>query len=209
MPPIRVVLVEDHDMVAEAMELVFAGIGDIDLAARAGSLADAVRAVELTYPDLVLLDRRLPDGDGLEVIARLRELAPEPKVLLVTAEVSARVATRVVEAGGSGVVAKTAGLHQLADAIRRAAAGEMVFDAGLLGEVIDRLSGRGTAAELTAREREILRLFADGATVDEITQRLHLARNTVRNHAQRALAKLGAHSRLEAVAIARRRGLLD
>ncbi|AXB42037.1 response regulator [Amycolatopsis albispora] len=209
MPVIRVVLVEDHDMVAEAMELVFAGIGDIDLAARAGSMAAAVREVELVNPDLVVLDRRLPDGDGIELIGRLRELPAAPKVLLLTAEVSAAVATRVVEAGGSGVVAKTAGLDQLADAIRRAAAGEMVFDAVLLGEVIDRLSGRAAPAELTTREREILRLFAEGATVEEITQRLHLARNTVRNHAQRALVKLGAHSRLEAVAIARRRGLLD
>lgn len=204
---IRVLLVEDHDMVAEAIGLALQRDADVVVVATARSLATAQDAVARHRPDVVVLDRRLPDGDGVAAIPAL--LASGARVLVLTGEASSAVAARVVDAGGSGLVLKSARLEELTDAVRRVARGEAVFEGGLLTGLLDRLTGRTPGASLTARERETLSLLADGASTDEIGHRLGVARNTVRNHVQRVLDKLGARSKLEAVSIARREGLLD
>ena len=208
---IRIVLVEDHDMVAEAVELAFAPIVDFEVVSRAGSIEGALTEIRLSQPDVVILDRRLPDGDGISAIAHIRTAAPTARVLVLTGEATAAVAARVVEAGGAGLVVKSARLTELIAAVRQVARGEAAFGPELLRDVLDRLAKRPTAvgATLTSREREMLLLLAEGKTIEEITSLLHLARSTVRNHVQRILAKLGAHSQLEAVVIARREGLID
>ncbi|MEV1287641.1 response regulator transcription factor [Micromonospora sp. NPDC049679] len=202
---------EDHDMVAEALGLALAQVAEIEMVARARSVAEAIAAARRHRPDVVLLDRRLPDGDGIEAIPQLREAAPEMRVLVLTGEATAAVATRVVEAGGGGLMLKTARLDELTAAIRQVASGDVAFAPALLAGVFDRLTGRLSTGgrTLTARERETLALLADGASTDEISDRLQVTRNTARNHVQRVLEKLGARSKLEAVAIARREGLLD
>lgn len=208
-PPgqIRVLLVEDHDMVAEAIQLAWQRLPDVRVVARARSIAEAVSQVTQSPPDVVVLDRRLPDGDGIAAIPGLAALT---KVLVVTGEATASVATQVAEAGGLGLVLKSAALDELEAAVRQVAAGEMVFGPGLLTGMIERLTGRARGGKhLTGRERETLLLLADGASTDEISSTLGVARNTARNHVQRLLEKLGARSKLEAVAIARREGLLD
>jgi len=200
--PIRVLLVEDHDMVAEAMGLAFAAVTDIDIVARGRSLSDAFELTPRIRPDVIVLDRRLPDGDGVSAIGRLRLLHPAARVLVLTGDANAAVVTRVVEAGGAGLMQKSARLNDLANAVRRVAAGQAVF-----GD--DLLPMRPLNSPLTRREHQMLVLMADGANTGEIAERLHVARNTVRNHVQSVLTKLEAHSQLEAVAIARRAGLLD
>lgn len=207
MAPTRVVLVEDHDMVAEAMALAMQRAGDLEIVARARSIATAITEVGRHKPDVVLLDRRLPDGDAIEVIGALSELGA--RVLVLTGEATSTVAARVAEAGGSGLVLKSSGLDELEDAVRRVADGEAVFGAEFLAGVLSRLTGRTRSATLTARERQALGLLADGASTAEVARRLGVAVNTARNHVQRVLEKLGARSKLEAVAIARREGLLD
>ncbi|GHH46665.1 response regulator [Lentzea cavernae] len=204
----RVVLVEDHDMVAEAIGQALERAG-IDVIARASTVAAALAEAECGRPDVVLLDRRLPDGDGTALIGRFVEAGA--KVLVLTGEATASVAARVAEAGGSGLMLKSARLDDLVEAVRKVAAGEVVFDPRLLAGVLDRLTGRvGIAGStLTARERETLSLLADGAGPEQISTRLGVARNTARNHVQHVLDKLGARSQLEAVSIARREGLLD
>jgi DNA-binding NarL/FixJ family response regulator len=204
----RVVLVEDHDMVAEAIGLALERAG-IEVVARASTVAAALADIRTDRPDIVLLDRRLPDGDGTALIPELVRIGA--KVLVLTGEATAAVAARVVEAGGAGLILKSARLDQLVEAVLKVAAGEVVFDPKLLAGVLDRLTGRvkGAGAGLTARERETLLLLADGAGTDQISSRLGVARNTARNHVQRVLDKLGANSKLEAVSIARREGLLD
>jgi DNA-binding NarL/FixJ family response regulator len=159
---------------------------------------------------VILLDRRLPDGDGIGAIARLHAEAPA-RVLVLTGEASAAVAARVAEVGGAGLLLKSSRLEELVSAVRQVAQGEVVFAPGLLAGVLDRLTGRvpATGATLTRRERETLVLLAIGASTDEVSARLGVARNTARNHVQRVLEKLGARSKLEAVAIARRDGLID
>ena len=194
-------------MVAEAMALAMERAHDIEVVARADSIATAVASVREHEPDVVLLDRRLPDGDAIDSIGTLSRFGA--RVLVLTGEATATVAARVAEAGGSGLVLKSAGLDELEDAVRRVAGGEAVFGAEFLAGVLNRLTGRTPSATLTTRERQALVLLADGASTAEVAARMGVAHNTARNHVQRVLEKLGARSKLEAVAIARREGLLD
>ena len=117
-------------------------------------------------PDVVLLDRRLPDGDAIDAIGALG--AAGARVLVLTGEATATVAARVAEAGGAGLVLKSAGLDELEDAVRRVADGEAVFGAEFLAGVLNRLTGRTPSATLTARERQALGLLADGASTAEV-----------------------------------------
>ncbi|OLF07873.1 response regulator transcription factor [Actinophytocola xanthii] len=206
----RVLLVEDHDMVAEAIGLALEQADGITVVARARSIAEARAEAGQHHPDVVVLDRRLPDGDGVSVIGELS--AGGARVLVLTAEANASVATRVAEAGGAGLVLKSARLDELETAVRQVAAGEAAFGPGLLAGVLERLTRRSRGSggvALTAREQQTLVLLAGGASTDEIGERLGVTRNTVRNHVQRILDKLNARSKLEAVAIARREGLVD
>jgi DNA-binding NarL/FixJ family response regulator len=207
MPRNRVVLVEDHDMVAEAIELALEQASGITVVARAKSIAEALTETQRHKPDVVILDRRLPDGDAISAIGELSTTGA--RVLMLTGDASAAVATRVAQAGGAGLVLKSSRLDELESAVRQVAAGEVAFGSGVLTGVLDRLTGRDGGARLTAREQETLLLLAGGASTEEVSERLGVARNTVRNHVQRILDKLGARSKLEAVAIARREGLLD
>jgi DNA-binding NarL/FixJ family response regulator len=213
---LRVVLIDDHEMVAEALTLTLRASG-IDVVARAGSLGAGLPLVAAQDPDVVLLDFRLPDGDA---IAGLRGLAPPdgagagPPVLVVTAVADERTAVDVLAAGAAGYVTKDLPIVDLVDALRTAAGGGTVVPPGLLGAVMDRLRApAGSAAEasartLTARERETLALLDAGSGIGEIAEAFVVSRNTARKHVQAVLMKLGAHSQLEAVAIARREGLL-
>ncbi|MFC4031814.1 response regulator [Streptomyces polygonati] len=207
---IRIVLVEDHDMVAEAIRMALDRTAHLEVVGRSASLAAALADVTRLRPDVVLLDRRLPDGDGIDAIAGLRAAAPDCRVLVLAGEGSASDATRVAAAGGAGLILKADNLGELRDAVRRVAAGEVAFSKGLLGAVLDRLTGRTPerGATLTPRERETLALLGEGLGSAEISRRLGVALNTTRNHIQRVLEKLGARSQLEAVTTARREGLL-
>jgi DNA-binding NarL/FixJ family response regulator len=208
-PPVRVLLVEDHDMVAEALQLALDRAAGIAVVGRARSRTEATAETRRHHPDVVLLDRRLRDGDALGVIAELG--ADGARVLVLTGDATPSVAAQVAQAGGAGLLLKSSQLGVLEAAVRDVAAGGVVFDPELLPGVFDRLTGRVAAAgaALTARERETLALLAEGATTEEIGARMGVSRNTTRNHVQRVLEKLGARSKLEAVAVARREGLLD
>jgi DNA-binding NarL/FixJ family response regulator len=205
--PVRVLLVEDHDMVAEALQLALDRADGLTVVGRARSRTEALADVLEHAPDVVVLDRRLADGDALGVIAQLG--SGGARVLVLTGDATPAVAVQVAKAGGAGLLLKSSQLGVLESAVRDVAAGGMVFDPELMSGVFDRLTGRGPAgAALTARERETLDLLAEGATTEEIGRRLGVSRNTTRNHVQRVLEKLGARSKLEAVAVARREGLI-
>ncbi|WP_307124414.1 response regulator [Streptomyces sp. B1I3] len=208
--PVRILLVEDHDMVAEAICLALERSPDLQIVGRAASVASALADTERHTPDVVLMDRRLPDGDGVNAIGDLLALVPGVRVLILAGEGSGSVAARVAESGGAGLILKASGLRELEDAVRRVAAGDVVFGQDFLGDVLGRLTGRtpGLGTNLTPREREALHLLGEGRTTAEISDQLGVALNTGRNHVQRVLEKLGARSQLEAVTIARREGLL-
>lgn len=205
--PVRVLLVEDHDMVAEALQLALDRADGITVVGRSRTRVGAVADARTHRPDVVVLDRRLGDGDSVSVIGEL--CAGGARVLVLTGEASPSVATQVAKAGATGLLLKSAQLDALEAAVRDVAVGTVVVDPGLLPGVFGQLSGRTSGAALTARERETLGLLAEGASTEEIGTRLGVSRNTTRNHVQRVLEKLGARSKLEAVALARREGLLD
>jgi DNA-binding NarL/FixJ family response regulator len=214
MPPepsprqIRILVVEDHDMVAEAIWMAFDRTDDLKVVARSASRAAALADTREHRPDVVLLDRRLPDGDGIEVIGELRAAAPGAQVLVLAGEATVPTAVRVAEAGGSGLILKADNLGQLENAVRRVHAGEMAFSKGMLDAALERLAGRRPATALTRREHEALALLGEGLRSTEISHRMGVAVNTARNHIQQVLRKLGAKSQLEAVATARREGLI-
>lgn len=131
--PITLLLVEDHAQVAMALGAAFETVPDIEVVASAKAIEEAVSATGEHRPDVVLLDRRLPDGDGIDAIGRLHERSPSSRVLVFTGGADRSVAERVAAAGGAGLLLKAGLLEDLLDTIRRVAAGEDSFDVDLPG----------------------------------------------------------------------------
>lgn len=207
---IRVLIVDDHEVLASSLAKTLDIEPDLLSVGVAGSLKQAAELIRTTAPDVILLDHRLPDGDGVAAIGRLRELRPSMAVIVLTASPSEHLMVAAVEAGVSGFLSKTRSLAEVTSAVRSAAVGEAVISPEMLARLLPRLGGTGRAgaATLTEREREILGLIAQGLSNAAIAERLVVSVNTVRNHVANLLAKLGARSKLEALSIAIRDGLL-
>jgi two-component system response regulator DevR len=210
-PVTRVLVVDDHEVLASSLAMALEAEPDLTAVGVAGDLAKARAMVASTAPDVLLLDHRLPDGDGVGAIEDLRRLRPSLQVVVLTASAADHVLLAALEAGAAGFVSKTRSLGEVTAAVRSAAAGESVVSPELLVRLLPRLHRRpGVASrpELTEREREVLALVAEGLSNAAIAERLTVSVNTVRNHVANLSAKLGAHSKLEALAIAVREGIL-
>jgi len=215
--PIRVLIVEDHQVVAEALELALGRNPRMRVIGRAGSAAEAVRLASEERPSVVLMDYYLPDATGAEAAAAIRRRAPGVAVVMLSAEGSHEALLASVEAGASGYLLKTQAAAQVVEAVQRAAEGEMLVPAAILAGLLSRQrqrTQRETERErlrrlLTPREHEVLELMARGLDNRAIASRLQIALNTVRGYVQSVLEKLEAHSKLEAVARASEFGLLD
>ncbi len=208
---VRLLIVDDHDMFAESLRLALSVEADMTVVGTASTLARARAMIVSDAPDVVLLDHRLPDGLGVDAIAELKALRPGARIVVLTAAAEDSVLVAATEAGCAGFILKTSPLDELVAAVRTAAAGEMMVSSDLLGRLLNRLHHRDErpSHDLTAREREILGLIAEGLTNGAIAKRLFISVNTVRNHVQNILAKLDAHSKLEALSVAIRDGLID
>jgi DNA-binding NarL/FixJ family response regulator len=208
--PTRVVLCDDHLVLAQGLTAMLATELDIVVVGIAGSVAEVIEMVDSRRPDVVLIDYGLPDGDGVDATRMLKAAHPELQVVMLTSYTSQEILIGAMEAGCSGYITKHSGASMVAVAIRQAAAGEAIITTSLLYQLLPRLEPtyRGVGANLTARELEILELLADGTTGRAIAERLYLSFNTVRNHVQSILDKLGAHSQLQAVAIAVKEGIV-
>ncbi len=183
---------------------------DLLVVGQGTSIAEARNLMGSTAPDVVLLDHRLPDGDGVGAIAGLHAIRPSAKIVVLTATTSDRVLVAAMEAGAAGFIAKTQRLDDVIEGVRAAAQGESVVNARLLTRLLPRLHRQsGGGAVLTEREREILDLLARGLSNADIAQQLTISVHTVRNHVANLSAKLGAHSKLEVLSIAVRDGLVD
>ncbi len=184
---------------------------DLLVVAQATSVAQARELVASALPDVVLLDHRLPDGDGVAAMAELHRIRPSAKIVVLTASTSDRVLVAAMEGGAAGFIAKTQPLDDVLAGVRAAAQGESVVSAKLLNRLLPRLQRRsgGGRAELTEREHEILDLLARGLSNADIAEQLTISVHTVRNHVANLSAKLGAHSKLEVLSIAVREGLVD
>lgn len=208
---IRVLVVDDHAVLASSLAHVLDAESDLSCVGVATTLEHAKALVQSASPDVVLLDHRLPDGDGVAAIGDLRALRPDLKVVVLTASAADSVLVQAIEAGASGFMSKTRSLAEVTSAVRAAASGEALISPEMLARLLPRLARTGSGArpqELTEREREVLGLLAGGLTNAAIAERLVVSVHTVRNHIANLSAKLGAHSKLEALSIAVREGLL-
>lgn len=209
-PSVRVLLVEDHEMVARGIEAVLEDEPGMEVVGRAATVGDAVLRFRQLTPDVVVMDYRLPDGHGTDATRQIRDLDGDASVLLLTGFDDPAVVSEALDAGCSGFVTKDAGIDDLAGAIRAVARGAAVFPADVLAHALRPAPGGSRIGDdLTAREREVLDLLADGASTDEIAGRLFLSTHTVRNHVRNLLTKLQARTKLEAVVNAARAGIVD
>jgi DNA-binding NarL/FixJ family response regulator len=208
--PIRVVLVDDHELVSQAVAESLGGHPGIAVVGIAASAGDARRLVRELHPDVVVMDHRLPDSTGTSAARQILAEWPRIRVILLTASDEERVVAEAITAGCAGFVRKSDGIDELVGAVRAAQAGTAVFPSELLGRALDRLDRgeRPVPGGLTPREVEVLSLLAEGLTTRVMADRLGVTLHTVRNYVQTVIRKLDAHSRLEAVAAARRQGML-
>jgi DNA-binding NarL/FixJ family response regulator len=207
---IRVVIIDDHRLVADSVAAVLDHPHDISVVGVAATCADGLAQVRSYQPDVLILDQRLPDGLGTDLLPAVQHASPATRTLLVTASDSDDVLHRAIEAGCAGFVAKGERVAALVDAVRRVAAGELVLSSAHLARLIPALAHRKsrTGQDLTARERDVLRLLAQGRTTAFMAAALFIAPATVRNHIQSVISKLGAHTKLEAVTVAMRENIV-
>jgi DNA-binding NarL/FixJ family response regulator len=210
-PTVRVLLVDDHQMFMAGLAQALQGEPDLLVVGQVTSVVGARDLMASAAPDVVLLDHRLPDGDGVSAIAELRSIRPSARIVVLTASTSDRVLVTAMEAGAAGFIAKTQRLDDVITGVRAAAQGESVVSAKLLSRLLPRLrrGGDSGGVELTEREQEILDLLARGLSNADIARELTISVHTVRNHVANLSAKLGAHSKLEVLSIAVREGLVD
>jgi DNA-binding NarL/FixJ family response regulator len=196
---ITCLVADDHPAVIDSLMRVLDGAG-IEIVATARSGREVLAALELQKPRVALLDVRMPDVDGIELAREVRRRSPETAVVLYTASSNRTILGDALDAGVSGLVLKDAPLADIVRAITAAANGALYVDPALAG-----VAGRVT---LTEREREILRLLADGNSNEEVADRLFLSPETVRAHVVKASRKLGAKNRTHAVVEAMRLSLI-
>jgi DNA-binding NarL/FixJ family response regulator len=207
--PVRVLIVEDHVMVAEGLRTAIERAADIDVVGLASSLREACSLLGAVHPDVVVLDHPLPDAEAPVAIATFRALAPDVRVLVISALTDHRSVVQTIEAGADGYLSKDEPIDVLTTGIRSVHRGDRALSATLLTNLLARLVRSDAPSDrLSERQQDVLQCLVDGMSTDEIVEHLRLSRHTVRNQTQRILTRLGAHSKLEAVAIALREGLV-
>ena len=209
---IRILLADDEELVRTGLRMILRSEPDLEIVGEAVNGEDALRKVSELAPDVLLLDLRMPDGDGLAVLRRMPAGAL-PVVVLTTFDTDANVQEALL-AGAAGFLLKDAPAAQLVAAVRAAASGDAVLSRSVARRVVERLPhqqavSRPAAVEgLTEREQEVLTQIAEGQTVAEVATAMHLSASTVKSHLESLYRKLGVSDRAAAVATAMRKGLL-
>lgn len=204
-----VLIVDDHKMFGDAIELLLGGEEDIEALPVVRDAESALEVADHTCPDVVLMDIDLPLMNGIEATRRILDLCPGTSVVVITALMDMDLISRAVRAGASGFVSKQRAADELLATIKLAAEGETVFLTHELRAMVGSMPGRDASSgppALTRREVEVLQAFADGLTTDEVAERLFLSRRTVQGHVQNILIKLQVRSKLEAVLYGLRNG---
>jgi DNA-binding NarL/FixJ family response regulator len=200
----RVFIVDDHSMFRAGVRSELSG--DVEIVGEAADVAPAISEISRSLPDVVLLDVHLPGGGGQEVVAAVKAGHPDVKFLALSASDAPEDVIAVIRAGARGYVTKTISGTELVDAVRRVAAGDAVFSPRLAGFVLDAFAAGASAEldrptfdpeldQLTAREREVLRLIARGYTYREVAKELFISVKTVESHVSSVLRKLQLSSR--------------
>jgi two-component system response regulator DevR len=205
---IRVLLVDDHEIVRRGLRDLLAGEPGIEVVAEAGTVEEALVRAGATRPDVAVVDVRLPDGDGVALCRSLRSLESGPYCLVLTAFDDEQALVEAILAGASGYLLKQVRGQDVVHAVREVAAGRSLLDPLTTARVLERMRRSARTddlAALTERERAVLELIGEGLSNREIGARLFLAEKTVKNYVTSVLAKLGMERRTQAVAWVARR----
>ncbi len=205
-PPLRVMLVDDHEIVRDGIRAMLESQDDIVVTTEAGTVRDAIDEAARTRPDVIVMDVRLTDGSGIEATREIRAARPATKVLMLTSFADDEALFASIMAGASGYVLKQVKTNDLLHAIRAVGAGDSLLDPSVTTAVLDRLRkgkqlmGDEKLARLSPQEERILQQIADGKTNKEIGDDLSLAEKTVKNYVSSILSKLEVARRAEAAA---------
>jgi DNA-binding NarL/FixJ family response regulator len=212
----RILVVEDETTLAEALAAIIDLQPDLECIGTVSTLAEALTTTRTERPDVVLMDVRLPDGDGIDGTAALLAISPETRVLILTADDRPATVGRAATAGATSFLLKNSPLPTILHAIRTTQQGGMFVESNALDSVMRRMTESGVegsaialAASLTEREIEVLLLMGHGLDPAAIAARLSVSIHTARGHVKNIMMKLGTHTQLEAVVRARRVGLID
>jgi two-component system, NarL family, response regulator DevR len=203
---IKVFLLDDHEIVRRGLRDLLEAEDDLVVIGESGSAREAERIIPALRPQVAVLDARLPDGSGIDVCRTIRSRDPSINALILTSYDDDQALFAAIMAGAAGYVLKQVRSNELVQAIRTVARGQSLLDPAVTAKVLERLRS-GTAepeefADLTEREKEILRLIAEGLTNRQIGQRLFIAEKTVKNYVSSLLAKLGLERRTQAAVLA-------
>jgi two-component system response regulator DevR len=205
-PPIRIFLLDDHEVVRQAIAELLDDVEDFEVVGEAGTVEEALPRILAARPDIAVLDLRLPDGSGIDVCRQVRSALPHTYCLILTSYDDQDAVLASVLAGASGYVRKEVRASGLVDAIRQAALGRSLIDPGLIAKVMQSAREMSPAdqqlAALTDREREVLDLIAEGLTNKQIGERMYLSDKTVKNYVSSLLGKLGMERRTQAAVFA-------
>jgi two-component system NarL family response regulator len=216
--PIRVLVVDDHELFRRGLEIVLAGEPDIEVVGEAGDGAAAVEAAQELLPDIVLMDVRMPGRGGIEACTALKEVAPSARIIMLTVSDEEADLYEAIKAGATGYLLKEISTDEVADAIRAVADGQSQINPSMAAKLLTEFKSMATrdderrlvpAPRLTDREIQVLRLVATGKNNREIAKLLFISENTVKNHVRNILEKLQLHSRMEAVVYAMREKILE
>lgn len=214
---VRVLIVQDHPLLASALAKVFADSREYAVSGVAGSGVEALKSAAESPPDVVLMDYRLPDMDGPAVAATIQTTNPNAAIVFHSADDSETALLDAVDAGATAYLTKDATAEQILESVRRAAKGEVLIPVGLFAKAIARQRLEVTQkrdrekllAQFTPRELDILNLLAEGMDTQEMSERLAIAPHTVEWHVRHVIEKLEVHSKLQAVIAAARKGLIN
>jgi DNA-binding NarL/FixJ family response regulator len=228
--PVRVLVADDQRVVRDGLVLLLGLLPQVEVVGTAANGEEAVDQATAQQPDVVLMDLRMPRCDGVEATRRLRERAPEIKVIVLTTYADDRSVIEALRAGARGYLTKDAGAAEIRQALQQVVAGQAVIDPAVQHHLVDAIAvapaaagpgdspaagttepgapGRPPPDGLTPREAEVLGLIAEGLSNAEIARRLVVSEATVKSHVNHLLAKIGARDRAQAVSYAYRHGLV-
>jgi len=211
---IRVLIADDHTLVRESLVGLLQGDGDVQVVAQAADGLETVEKAIATRPDVVVTDISMPRLNGIEVVRRLREALPDTRVLVLTMHQEDEYVLQAVRVGAAGYMVKDCAASELLAAVRSLHAGRGYFGPQAAKALAEQLQHPerdlgDPYGQLTAREREVFHLLAEGLTTKEIARQLGISTKTAENHRARVLAKLGVRNTAELVRYALRKGLLD
>jgi DNA-binding NarL/FixJ family response regulator len=209
----RVLLVDDHELVRQGISAMLASSGDITIVGNARSGREAIEVARKELPDIVLMDVRMPDMDGLEATRKIKEERPRTAVIMLTMHDNPTYLRDAVRAGAAGYLLKDVSKDELVDAVRQVATGGAFIESQMLKGMLSEMKPTGQATpaakNLTKREREILSLVAEGMSNREIAEKLVLSPETVKSHVAAILEKLNVSDRTQAAIYAVRNGLVE